>query len=145
MANSKKDAVSIQAASAAFASAVAKGVLSSASSALITGNLGPLVLAGAAGKALEDLTATDVTLITVLIDASSSIADRGLEQAIRDGQNSLIDAFGGAKERDGRHWRCATSPPTWTRCTRSVEDATGLFTAKNYRAQGAARGSTTPA
>jgi hypothetical protein len=140
MANSKKDAVSIQAASAAFASAVAKGVLSSASSALITGNLGPLVLAGAAGKALEDLTATDVTLITVLIDASSSIADRGLEQAIRDGQNSLIDAFGGAKERDSMLlalWTFATDMDVLHSYV-PVEDATRLD-AKNYRAQGATR------
>ncbi|MBL8940337.1 MAG: hypothetical protein JNM69_37670, partial [Archangium sp.] len=64
-------------------SAVATGVLSAQTSTLITGNLGSIVLAGAAGKALEDITASDVTLVTLLIDASGSIADRGLEQAVR--------------------------------------------------------------
>ena len=82
-----------------LAGAVASGVLSAQSSSLITGNLGKVVIAGAAGKALEDIVASDVTLITVLIDASSSIQDRGLEQAVREGQNHLIDAFGGSKQK----------------------------------------------
>jgi uncharacterized protein YegL len=83
-----------------LAGAVANGTLSAQSSSLITGNLGKVVIAGAAGKALEDIVASDVTLITVLIDASSSIKDRRLEQAVRDGQNHLIDAFAGAKQKD---------------------------------------------
>ena len=83
-----------------LAGAVTDGVLSAQSSSLITGHLGKVVIAGAAGKALEDIVASDVTLITVLIDASSSIADRRLEQAVRDGQNHLIDAFAGAKQKD---------------------------------------------
>lgn len=77
--------------------AVASGVISAGA---ITGNLGAMVVAGAAGKALEDITASDVTLITLLIDRSSSIADRRLQQAVREGQNALVDAFAGAKERD---------------------------------------------
>lgn len=80
--------------------AAASGVLSAQSASLITGNLGAVVVAGAAGKALEDIVATEVTLITVLIDASSSIADRKLEQAVREGQNHLVDAFLGSAERD---------------------------------------------
>ncbi|MBS1153902.1 MAG: hypothetical protein H6Q89_5600 [Myxococcaceae bacterium] len=83
-----------------LAGAVTSGVLSAQSSSLITGNLGKVVIAGAAGKALEDIVASDVTLITVLIDASSSIKGRGLEQAVRDGQNHLIDAFAGSKQKD---------------------------------------------
>jgi uncharacterized protein YegL len=83
-----------------LASAVASGVVSAQTSSLVTGHLGPLVLAGAAGKALEDITASDVTLVTLLVDASGSIADRGLEQAVREGQHALLDAFGGAKEKD---------------------------------------------
>jgi hypothetical protein len=89
-------------------SATARGVLSPATSSQITGNLGAFVLAGAAGKDLEDLAASDVTLVTVLIDASSSIATSGLEQAVRDGQNALIDAFAGAKERDSILLACWT-------------------------------------
>jgi len=124
----------------ALASAVTRGVITPATSTMITGNLGPLVLAGAAGRDLEDISATDVTLVTVLIDASSSIADRGLEQAIRDGQNSLLDAFGGAKERDAVLLAC------WTFATDMdvlhsyvpVEDAARLD-AKNYRGSGSTR------
>lgn len=121
-------------------SAVATGVLSPQTSTLITGNLGSIVLAGAAGKALEDITASDVTLVTLLIDASGSIADRGLEQAVRDGQNSLLDAFGGAKEKD------SVLLALWTfngdqKVLHSyvpVEDATRLD-GRNYRGGGATR------
>jgi uncharacterized protein YegL len=121
-------------------SAVATGVLSPQTSTLITGNLGAIVLAGAAGKALEDITASDVTLVTLLIDASGSIADRGLEQAVRDGETSLLDAFSGAKEKD------SVLLALWTfngdqKVLHSyvpVEDATRLD-ARNYRAGGATR------
>jgi uncharacterized protein YegL len=81
-----------------FSGAAAAGTISPETASLLTGNLGPVVIAGAAGTALEDIIASDVTLITVLIDASSSIASSNLEQAVRDGQNLLVDAFGGAKE-----------------------------------------------
>jgi hypothetical protein len=83
-----------------FQSAQQNGVLSPASSAMLTGQLGAVVIAGAAGLPAENITATDVTLVTVLIDASSSIRAAKLEQAVRDGQNSLVDAFAGSRERD---------------------------------------------
>lgn len=86
--------------SKALAGAVATGMLSPQSATLITGNLGGVVIAGAAGKALEDIAASDVTLITVLIDKSSSIADTRLTQAVRDGQNELVKALRGAREKD---------------------------------------------
>lgn len=124
-------------ATALLASATTRGVLSASTSTMIAGNLGAFVLAGAAGKDLEDLTASDVTLVTVLIDASSSIADRGLAQAIRDGQNALLDAFAGAKERD------AILVASWTfngtmdvlHSYVPVDEATKLD-AKNYRPAG---------
>src|SRR5688572_1339188 len=83
-----------------FQSAQQNGVLSPASSAMLTGHLGSVVIAGAAGLPAENITATDVTLVTVLIDASSSIRAAKLEQAVRDGQNALVDAFAGSRERD---------------------------------------------
>jgi hypothetical protein len=76
------------------------GTLSAETSRMLTGNLGAVVVAGAAGLAAEDIAAADVTLVTVLIDASSSIHGRGLEQAVRDGQNLLLDSFSTSKERD---------------------------------------------
>jgi hypothetical protein len=83
-----------------FDDAVQGGMLSAQTSSLLSGHLGAVVIAGAAGTAAEDIMASDVTLITVLIDASSSIRFGGLEQAVRDGQNALVDAFVGSKEHD---------------------------------------------
>lgn len=67
---------------------------------ILGGNLGSIVIAGAAGVDTETIEASEVTLVTMLIDKSSSIASRALEQAIRDGQNLLVDAFASARERD---------------------------------------------
>lgn len=121
-----------------LSSATTKGVLTPQTQSMVTGNLGPLVLAGAAGRDLEDLDASDVTLVTVLIDASSSIADRGLEAAVRDGQNALIDAFSGAKEKDAVLLACWTFDHE-AKVLHSyvpVDEATRLD-ARNYRGGGA--------
>ncbi|MBI4863884.1 MAG: VWA domain-containing protein [Candidatus Riflebacteria bacterium] len=83
-----------------FSNAVDQGVISPQTSSLLTGHLGQVVIAGAAGTALDSIVASDVTLITVLIDASSSIADRNLAQAVRDGHNVLVDALGQSKQSD---------------------------------------------
>ena len=118
-------------------SATSKGVLSAASSSLITGNLGNLVLSGAAGKDLEDIDASEVTLVTVLIDASTSIQTRALEVSVREGQNALLDAFAGAKERDAVLLACWTFNQT-QKVVHSyvpVGDATRLD-ANTYRALG---------
>lgn len=117
--------------------AVASGVVSPGA---ITGNLGSIVVAGAAGKALEDITASDVTLITLLVDRSSSIADRKLQAAVREGQNALVDAFAGAKERD------SVLLALWTFGSDAnvlhgyvpVDDAVKLDS-KNYRPAGSTR------
>ena len=83
-----------------FSDAVSSGIISSSTSNALSGNLGNVVVAGAAGKDLEDIEATDVTLVTVLLDSSSSIGSRMLEQAIRDGYNLLLDTFACSKDRD---------------------------------------------
>lgn len=67
---------------------------------LLSGNLGAVVIAGAAGKAAEDIVASDVLLVTLLVDASSSIHARGLEDAVREGANMLVDSLGATRERD---------------------------------------------
>jgi uncharacterized protein YegL len=123
-----------------FSGAVQAGMLSQDTSTMLTGHLGAVVVAGAAGTAMEDIVATDVTLITVLIDASSSIAGARLEQAVRDGQNALLDAFSGSKERD------SILVALWTFNDRQkvlhsyvpVTDATRLDQ-KNYCGQGCTR------
>jgi uncharacterized protein YegL len=83
-----------------FAGAAQAGTISAATSTLLTGHLGSVVIAGAAGMDTEDIMASEVTLVTVLIDKSSSIASRTLEQSIRDGQNLLVEAFATSRERD---------------------------------------------
>jgi len=83
-----------------FASAVTSGVLSPQSSSLLTGHLGAVVVAGAAGKAMEEIEATDVTLVTVLLDASSSIGCRKLENAVRDGYNLLVHTFASSRQQE---------------------------------------------
>jgi hypothetical protein len=67
---------------------------------VLTGPLGAVVVAGAAGTPLENIEATDVTLVTILIDASSSIAMSNLEKAVREGQHELLRAFAGSREKD---------------------------------------------
>jgi uncharacterized protein YegL len=87
-----------------FSSAAQAGTISDATSSVLAnqvgGHLGSVVIAGAAGIDTEDIVASEVTLVTVLIDRSSSIASRSLEQAIRDGQNILVEAFSQSREKD---------------------------------------------
>lgn len=85
---------------ALFSRATTQGTLSAQTQTLLTGNLGGIVVAGAAGMAAEDIQASDVTLITLVLDASSSIGDRRLAGAVCDGQKMLLDAFAGSKEKD---------------------------------------------
>ncbi|MCK5796967.1 MAG: VWA domain-containing protein [Deltaproteobacteria bacterium] len=83
-----------------FSQAVDSGTLSTQTSTLLTGDLGQVVIAGAAGVDAETIVSSDVTLITLLIDASSSIGYRRLEKAVRDGYGLLLDALGESRERD---------------------------------------------
>lgn len=83
-----------------LAQAVQNGVLSAGTQSLISGNLGQIVIAGAAGTDMENIDATDVTLVTLLIDASSSIHDSGLTSAVREGHKQLLEAFGKSRERN---------------------------------------------
>jgi hypothetical protein len=83
---------------ALFQRAAAQGAVTNAVATTLSGDLGSLVIAGAAGLAAEDIQASDVTLVTLLVDASSSIGDRGLEAAVRDGQRTLLDAFAGSSD-----------------------------------------------
>jgi hypothetical protein len=85
---------------ALFGRAADAGTLSTQSQSLIAGDLGPLVIAGAAGLHTDDIVASDVTLVTLCVDASSSIGAAGLEDAVRAGQQSLLEAFAGSREKD---------------------------------------------
>ncbi len=67
----------------------------------IGGDLSEIVVAGAAGIDADELTASEVTLVTVLVDASTSISTRGLEDAMVRGYGDLVDAFSKAREKEG--------------------------------------------
>ncbi len=118
----------------------ASSAVGPAASSVLTGDLGAVVVAGAAGVDTDDIQASDVTLVTLLVDASSSIATRGLEDAVRKGQNDLLDAFASSKERD------AILLALWTfndelrvhHAYVPVDDATRLG-AKNYAGLGGTR------
>lgn len=106
----------------------------------LAGDLSPLVIAGAAGKDVEDILASDVTLVTLLVDASSSIHDRGLEAAVRDGENTLVDALAATRERDS----ILMALWTFDDEIRVVHSYVGLgdvtrLDAKNYKARGCTR------
>ncbi len=113
------------------------GTLSAQSQTALSGSLGPLVIAGAAGMHVDDIVAQEVTLMTLLVDKSSSIAGAGLEDAVRRGHTAMLDAFASSKERDAI--LCAL----WTFHHEAdvfhsyvpVGDATRLDK-KNYRASG---------
>jgi hypothetical protein len=121
-----------------LSSAEQSGTLSAASANLLCGDLGAVVVAGAAGLDAEDIQAADVTLVTLLIDASSSIAFAGLEQAVRSGQRALLDAFAGSRERDDILIALWTfnHKSTVLHAYLPVSDATRLDK-KNYRGSGA--------
>ena len=123
-----------------ISSAAVAGTISPATSSLLSGNLGAVVIAGAAGKDAEDIVASDVTLVTLLVDASSSIHDRQLEDAIREGQNLLVDALGDTRERES----IPTALWTFNHDLNVVHSYVGLddvtrLDAKNYAGLGATR------
>lgn len=76
------------------------GIISPQSAGILTGALGQLVVSGASGHAAENIKASEVTLFTLALDKSSSIHDSGLEDAIREGQHTVLDGLKDAKGSD---------------------------------------------
>jgi hypothetical protein len=95
-----------------FQSAVQSGTLSSASSSLLGGHLGQVVIAGAAGLDAENIVAADVTLITLLVDCSSSISAYGLQKSVRDGQKLLLQSLQQSSQKRAFSWRFGPSTTT---------------------------------
>lgn len=79
----------------------AAGLDDSATSAmgLTVDTLGPAITAGLGTVKLDDIKSSEVLLVTSLLDDSSSIRFvAGNSEAVRDGQNSMVDALTGAKQ-----------------------------------------------
>ena len=123
---------------ALHARAQQQGTLSAQSGAILAGDLGGMVIAGAAGMNAEDIQASDVTLITLVLDASSSIHDRKLEAAVVEGEKLLLDAFAGAREKDSVLVALWTfqSDATVVHGYLPADDATRLEVGKSYRTGG---------
>ncbi|NQT49741.1 VWA domain-containing protein [Candidatus Kuenenbacteria bacterium] len=81
-----------------FADAVDEGTLSLPSKDLLCVSLDDNVLAGCDGIDLDDIEATEVTLVSILIDDSGSMS--GLEDAVIDGQNEMLEALTESKQKD---------------------------------------------
>ncbi len=76
------------------------GLLSAASAqALATVDLGAQIQAGL-GVDVDDVIASEVVLLTQLIDDSGSIDSAGNAAAVRAGHNLVLDALRGARQRD---------------------------------------------
>ena len=84
----KKDIV---VAGQAFDSAVEDAVITVESASIIDVN--DNVLAGMNGMDIDDIEVSEGTLVTVLVNDSSSIEYGGLTDAFIEGQNELIDAL----------------------------------------------------
>jgi hypothetical protein len=81
-----------------FANAADEGTLSPASqSVLDVPDLGALIQAGL-GVSVDDVTASEVTLVTLMIDDSGSIRFAGNAQAVRDGHNQILDDLAASKQ-----------------------------------------------
>ena len=74
--------------SALLGDAVSTNVISQPVSDILNGNIDAVVIAGAEGKDVEDVDASAVTLLLLLVDKSSSMS--GLEGGVKDGQQVLL-------------------------------------------------------
>lgn len=83
-----------------FSEALEDGVLGTQSQQILVENINANVIAGANGKAAEEVDATDVTLVTGIFDNSGSIQFSGLTDAVREGQNNLVNTLNQSKQRD---------------------------------------------
>lgn len=81
-----------------LAEAYAQGALSAKSlAALDVRDVGAQIQAGL-GVTIDDVAASEVVLLTMMPDDSSSIAGAGNTDAVRDGHNFVIDALRGSKQ-----------------------------------------------
>lgn len=84
-----------------FGNAVAEGSLSAAAvAALDVDDIGAQIQAGL-GVPVDDVKASEVLLLSVLVDDTGSIRGAGNEQAVRDGYNLVLQALTDSKQSDG--------------------------------------------
>lgn len=90
-----------------FATAAQQNTLSPVTANILQSpDLGAVIQAGL-GTSVDDVNSSEVTLVTILLDDSGSIAYGNNEQVIRDGVNMILDALGATKSKDGILITCA--------------------------------------
>lgn len=83
-----------------IAAQVGGDIGAAAAQVLAIPDLGTQIQAGL-GISVDDVTASEVTLVTLLVDDSGSIDAAGNEQVVRAGCNAIMDALGNSKQVDG--------------------------------------------
>ena len=84
-----------------FGNALAEGSLSAASiAALDVEDIGAQIQAGL-GVPVDDVKASEVLLLSIIVDDTGSIRGGGGEQAVRDGHNLVLQALTDTKQSDG--------------------------------------------
>lgn len=119
-----------------FQNAEEEGLLSKkASQALmVMPDIGALIQAGL-GIPIDDVTASEVILVTQMPDDSGSIAAARQEQTVRDGHNGVIDSLFASKQRDNilAHTRYLNGKVLFP--YRPIDQAIRMD-GRNYRADG---------
>ncbi len=102
--------------------------------ALSIPDLGAQIQAGL-GVHPDDVSASEVVLVTVMIDDSGSIRFGSNAQAVRDGHNLVLDALGASKQKDGVlvHTRYLNGEVLYPYC---LLGAALRMDSKNYDPQG---------
>src|SRR5689334_11876173 len=84
-----------------FLAAEEEGTLSpEALSALAAADLGAQIQAGL-GVGVDDVSASEVVLVTIMPDDSGSIRFAGNADVVREGHNAVVEALAASKQKDG--------------------------------------------
>lgn len=83
-----------------FDDAESDGIITEDSKGVLTGSMDDLVVEGADGTDYRELEPDLLTLVTVMVDVSSSIANRGLADAVRDAYNQAVESLKDSRESD---------------------------------------------
>lgn len=118
-----------------FQNAIDEGALSQAAFTAIQAHDLGADFQAALGVSVDDITASEVTLVTMLFDDSGSISHGNNEQIVRDGYNMVVDALKGSKQRDSIVLMCRYLNGTLLTAYGPVDQAP-MMDSGNFRGSG---------
>ena len=124
-----------QSLNALFGGAAAKGIVSTAALNTLTAHDLGVDIQNALGVSANDIEASEVVLVTFVLDDSGSIRDCGNEGHVRSGVNMTLDALGGSKASGDILVMATTLNSGLLYAYRALADAERLST-KNYNGHG---------